>query len=625
VERKKNHHYRQTTVKPEKVIFSGNNFLPYAILFFFAFLLYSNTLTHKFVMDDDAMITNHETVKKGFEGIGALWRKSSVYGSTKENFGTYRPLTMSFFAIEYSFFKKNPFFYHFVHVLLYALLCVIIYFLTQSLFKNISFRRELGWMASLLFVAHPIPTEVGANIKSVDEILSLLFCSLALLAGIKYAETSKTKFAAISFFAFLSGLFSKENSVTFLLIIPLALFLFSKANKKQIFLLCSLHAIALVIYFIMRNAALDPSPPIGLVNNSLAGATSPSTRYGTAFFILLKYIGLLFFAHPLCWDYGYNQIPLVSFTNPIAFFSVILHFSMGTYAVFQISRSTSQIQKLIAFCIMFYLLSFSISSNIFVLIGTTMAERLLFTPSLSFCILIAFAILKLFRTNPFLINLNFFPLFLILGLYSCKTFSRNADWKDNLTLFESALKVCPNSYRVNASYAWESILAAEKAQHAEEKKKRYENAVIYYQKAVAIYPNMENDWYNCGVAYSNLGQLTEAEKMYTYALRINPKHRNSHFNLAVIYMNRHDYASALKHYSAIYETEPHFMDVAFKIGLIHHISGNVQAAIPYYEYYYKNNPTNRDVINNLAVAYKAMGNNEKAAEFANKLQLMKQE
>lgn len=565
------------------------------------------------------MITTHETVKKGIAGIKELFGQSSVYGSTKENFGTYRPLTMSLFAVEWNFFKDNPFPYHLVHVLLYAFLCMTIFTVLKQLLQE--YHPLLPFVSTLFFVSHPVHTEVAANIKSADEILSLLFCLLALGAGINYVSTSRIKFGILSLIAFFAGLLSKESSATFLLIIPLSAFLFLSASRKQLFVLFSFYALAMAVYFLMRNAALDPSPPIGLVNNSLAGASDFSLRYGTVFVILLKYLLFLFFPHSLSWDYGYNQIPLVNFANPIAIISLLIYLTIGTVALKGIFRfSNSKVSKLISFCILFFLISLSVSSNIFILIGSTMAERFLFTPSLGFCIFLSFILIKFLKINSLNLHLKLIPLVIIIALYSCKTFTRNADWKDNLTLFGSAVNVCPNSYRVNSSFAWESVLAAERAVSPEEKKKYYRDAVIYYNKATAIYPSMESDWYNCGVAQSNLGNIAEAEKMYLYALRVNPKHRNSHYNLAGIYMNRKDYPNALKHFSEIYQTEPAFMDVAFKIGLIHHLSGSPQAAIPYYEQYYKNNPTNKDVINNLMMAYNAVGNIEKANEFAQKLQ-----
>ncbi|MBI3502511.1 MAG: tetratricopeptide repeat protein [Bacteroidetes bacterium] len=588
------------------------------IIFVFAFLLYTNTLHHGFVMDDGAVITNHETVKKGFRGIKELFGQSSVYGSTKENFGTYRPLTMSLFAIEYGFFKENSSAYHFVQVLLYGILCVVIFIFLKKLLKD--FHPLLPLIAVLFFAAHPIHTEVTANIKSADEILSLLFCSLAFLFAIKFSETSEKKYLVVSFLFFLCALFSKESAATFIFIIPLALFFFRSVNVKNLLAVTGILASGILIYFLARNSALDSNPPpIGLVNNTLAGAKIFTERYATIFVILFDYLKLLFFPHPLCWDYGYNQIPLVGFGNPLAIISVLIYLTLGIISIGGIFKSSnSKIFKLISFCILFFLISLSVSSNIFILIGSTMAERFLFTPSLAFCILLAYAMIKLLKIESF--NIKTIPLAIILFLFSYKTFSRNKDWESNLTLFAKGVEDCPNSYRTNTTFAWESVLAGEKETDKEKKKIHLQNAVTYYQKGLAIYPNIEADWYNYGVSQSNLGKVDEAVNDYKRALEINPKHRNSLYNLATVYLSRKDYQNSLNYFLRLYETEPDFLDVSFKTGLVYHMAGNPQQAIPYYERYYKNNPNNKDVINNLMMAYNSIGEKEKASEFANRLQ-----
>ena len=325
-------------------------------IFVFAFLLYSNTLHHGFVMDDGAVITNHETVKKGFSGIKELFGQSSVYGSTKENFGTYRPLTMSLFAAEWSFFKGNPAGYHFIQVLLFSILCVMIYVVLKKLLKN--FSPLLPAAAALLFIAHPIHTEVAANIKSADEMLSLLFCLLALFFAVKFAETSGKRPACFSFLFFLLALFSKESAATFLFIIPLALYFFLpmdlKSKRKNIITVSGLYLSALAIYFLARNASLDNSPNgVSLINNTLAGANTFSERYATILVILFKYLKLLFYPHPLCWDYGYNQIPLVGFGDPMAIVSLLIYIVIGIYALLVLFKSPglkSQVSLLFVFC-----------------------------------------------------------------------------------------------------------------------------------------------------------------------------------------------------------------------------------------------------------------------------------
>ncbi|MFI5164399.1 MAG: protein O-mannosyl-transferase TMTC1-related protein [Bacteroidia bacterium] len=602
----------------------------YLLVFLFSFLLYSNTLHNGFVMDDLVVITKNQSVQKGFAGIKELFGQPS---DTRINgdIGPYRPLTTSFFAIEKQIFGDHSSAWHFMTVLLYSLLCVILFFLLKKLLHN--YHPLLPITAALLFAAHPIHTEVVANIKSTDEILCLLFCAFATLYAIRFTETSSWKQVVISWFFFLLALFSKEIAFTFLLIIPLALYFFTRAPQKNILLILIFHFSTALIYLIIRNSILNSSSEITIINNALAGAHSFSERYATAFVILLRYIKLLFYPHPLCWDYSFNQIPIVSFSDPVAILSLLIYLAMGFFALLVflkpgIFRSSNlPVIKLISFCILFYLISISITSNIFVLINATMGERFLFTPSLAFCILAAFILLKISKyKNPeekqgnkkILISL----LGIILILYSFKTYTRNKDWKDNLALTASGVKACPNSWRTNEFYAWESSLAGDIENNPEKKKALMINAVNYYQKAFAIYDKDDMGWYSYGVVNSNLGNMDEAVIAYQHAIVLNPRQTDACNNLATIYFTKTDFVNSLKYFLMAYRNDSTTKDITFKIGLNYQMMNNPQEAIPYYEIYFHKNPGDKNIITNLAIAYRTLNDTAKTNYYMNILSRM---
>src|SRR5205085_10980755 len=87
-----------------------------------------------------------------------------------------------------------------------------------------------AFIACVLFLAHPLHTEVIANVKSRDEILCFLFFILSSLLFIQYIETkNKTKLvlsAAVYFFC----VFSKEGGLAYLAVFPLLLYFFKKLS-----------------------------------------------------------------------------------------------------------------------------------------------------------------------------------------------------------------------------------------------------------------------------------------------------------------------------------------------------------------------------------------------------------
>lgn len=88
-------------------------------------------------------------------------------------------------------------------------------------------------MGTLLFIAHPVHTEVVANIKSRDEILAFLFLVLALSFWGNYARKPQAKTLLLALLAYTGALFSKESAVTFLAIFPLTFYFFERQKLTK--------------------------------------------------------------------------------------------------------------------------------------------------------------------------------------------------------------------------------------------------------------------------------------------------------------------------------------------------------------------------------------------------------
>ncbi|MGZ4058969.1 MAG: hypothetical protein ACXVPU_08080, partial [Bacteroidia bacterium] len=216
--------------KKESVLqFTGlKNKTAYMVIFVFAILLYSNTFHHGFVLDDTAVIENNKFVKEGIKGIPQIFTTFYWKGYWNSNAGLYRPLSLIMFAIEYQLSPENPVLHHFINILLYALVCCLLFRALTKLFDKIN---PLFFLFSVLFfVAHPIHTDVVANIKSRDEILSLLFFLLCCDYLYFKMEEKKIKTILISSVFFLLSLLSKEGALIFL---PLIL-LFDYIKEKNI-------------------------------------------------------------------------------------------------------------------------------------------------------------------------------------------------------------------------------------------------------------------------------------------------------------------------------------------------------------------------------------------------------
>ncbi|HEY4798083.1 MAG TPA: hypothetical protein VII99_03300, partial [Bacteroidia bacterium] len=236
------------------------------VIFIFAFLLYSNTLSHSYALDDDVVYVKNRDVQAGVSGIGSILRHSFIYGFTGHNDQSYRPIVLIFYAIEKEIFGKEnkPHVGHFINVLLFSLSCVLLYKLLKKLFLNFS-SPIFKWngvgggalLITLLFAAHPIHTEAVANIKGRDDILNFIFLELTLYFVLKHIDEKENIFFAFSVLFFFFSLLCKEMAVTFLAIIPLTVFVFRNVSMKNIVVGTLSFAGVFLLYMFIRSSVLE--------------------------------------------------------------------------------------------------------------------------------------------------------------------------------------------------------------------------------------------------------------------------------------------------------------------------------------------------------------------------------
>ena len=597
-----------------------------------AVFLYANTWDNHYVMDDDAMIKDHNTTHMGYKGISQFFRESSVYGVTKEKYGSYRPLTMATYAFEWQFYKMKidpgqvlmpPKGQRLTHILMYALCCVVLFYTLRRLLKN--YHPLIPFIATLLFTVHPLHTEVAAFIKSRDELLSMIFVFSSLYLLFRWVDTKRNIFLGSSIFLFLLATFSKESAITFVLIFPLCLYFFSNKKTSDILLVSLPYLACALIYMWARGKVLEGnSGYMPVINNPLVEAHGLGERLSVIMYIFLLNIKLLFYPHPLTWYYGYNQFPLkeYSWNNPWVLISLLIHMGLVVAAIWLFRR-----KNIFSFLIIFYLVSILITSNLFVLIAALMAERFLFIGSIAFCVVIAYLLTKyLGKENTYKFSPPMIAVLApVLLAFTYMTHERNKDWFDNYTLFKAGAELDDNSFRSYSGYAWQLLDKGQKEQQDSAKRTSwYREARTYYEKAVKVYDKQQNDWFNLGVCYNYFHDTLRAENAFQKAHDINPKIVNASLNLGVIYYQKKDYEKALKYWKEGADYDPNFLTISSNVGLVYWQNFNrPDLAIPYFEKYYQSNPNDFNTVHNLCYAYKAIGNTQKSNEYFAKMQQLK--
>ena len=381
-----------------------------------------------------------------------------------------------------------------------------------------------------------------ANIKGRDEICCLLFSLLALFFALKNYKNDHWKFGVLGGICLFLGLLSKENAITFLGVIPLALWLFKKSGITSIAKSMIPFMAAAIGFLIIRGEVIGwnfGDSPMELMNNPFvkwAGNQyvdfSFAEKSSTILHTLGKYVQLLFVPHPLTHDYYPRHIDIMSWTQWTVLLSMVVYVALTFVAV----RSLKS-HKLIAFGIFFFLMTLSIVSNVFFPVGTNMSERFLFMPSVGFSIALVSALFILEKRFPNFKSkrLTLSIAAVILLLFSVKTITRNAVWKDNYTLFTTDIKTSKNSAKLCNAVGGELSVAASTESNADKKTKLLHEAIVHLNKAVEIHPLYKNAHLQLGNCNHYLEQYNQAISFFNKALKLDPSYKDAISNLGITY------------------------------------------------------------------------------------------
>ncbi len=563
-----------TTVRLEKNAGIKNTLFPFLnerarliFLMVLTALLYVNTFWGDYVLDDIMYILNNKYVLSGFSGISKIFTTDTLSGFVDSANdlagGRYRPFALMSFAVENGLWGNSPHISHLINITLFIIISFLVYTLFIRYFlKN---NPDVAFISALIFIIHPIHTEVVANLKSRDELFSLLFLIAATLFLFRYVTANKKSIVLYlsSIILYFLALLSKENGVTFILLFPLMLYFFSKSDIKKIIRLTIPFLLTLFLYLVIRFSAVGMETHTSnvILNNPFLNTTF-ITKHATIMIYLLKYIQLLFFPYPQSYDYSYNQIPITGFSNPLVWLSILIYAFVLIYSLLKIKS-----KNLISFSILFYLVSIFLVSNILIDTGAFLGERFLFQPSLGFSIFIGYItvvaadkIKNSNKTRSIIISGFLIILVCILGF---RTIKRNHDWRNALSLFLNDVKVSPNSAVANNFAGVKLIEEANKKESQANRENLLSQSIPYFNKASEILPTYPDPYTNAAIALIHLNRLDEADTKIKLLKKADPIHpkineldkyiAGEFYKLARKESDEKDFKKAVEHYEKAVE------------------------------------------------------------------------
>ncbi len=610
------------------------------LVFFLGILLYANTLTHEFTQDDAIVIYDNMYTTQGIKGLSGLFTKDTFYGFFKEDGkaklvsgGRYRPFTPAMFALEWQIIGKKPWLGHFMNIFLYGLLCFMIYKVMVSLFchrEDSDRMRYLALVTALLYAAHPIHTEAVANIKGRDEIVSMMGAILALYAFVKYIDTAKINYLFLAAVSFFIGLMSKENTITYLAVIPLALYFFRDLSFLQSVKKSAFLVVPVIIFLIIRASILGNDfggTPMELMNNPFLKivdgryvAFSGGEKMATIIHTLGRYVQLLIFPHPLTHDYYPRHIDMMTFGQPRVLLDGLMYILMAVIAVKGWAK-----KSIVSFGILYFFITLSIVSNIVFPIGTNMSERFMFMPSLGFAMVLGYLLVKLvydYKGHTALLSVCA----IILLLYGSKTVTRNQVWESDFELFTTDVHTSRNSAKVLNAAGGSLVDKYGQNENKEVREKHLVQAMEYLDRATEIHPTYKNAYLLKGNAHFFIGSYEKAVEAYDTALKIDPNFSDALKNQAIALREAGKYAGekqgdmtkATLYLEKSYQMAPQDMGTVRLLGVLNGVKGNHLEAFKFFKAVSDAQPENANAYLDLSTAYRNLGDQENAEKYFQK-------
>ena len=434
-----------------------------AALLLCALLVSVRALTLDFAFDDYPRILENEQIR-------SLSNLPSIFLSASWPGNLYRPIDALLNTVAYSIVEYEAFLYHLISITIHILCVLVLFAVLKKLFDS-----NKAFLVALLFAVHPLHSEVIASASYRSESLAVLFILLTCLVAIYIQEQNKVSFFSLLALgiSFLFALLSKESGLH---AIPLSLLCIwyykndSDYSRKYIPVLSGL-AITLVIYLGLRYFALNQqlfiSEAVPMHDNPMVKLTS-GMQIWNGLIYLGKYLVLCIVPFDISAVSTYPKIiPAIeiSRTTTQAWLYLVL---LTIFAVVTLKGIRSRSNY--SFWGLWFFLSFLLTANVFITIGTIFADRLAYLGSIAGCGVIAEVLFKLTEKQRLPATS------IIILFFFAATFFTIGHWKNNYSLFEFESRNSPKSSLARRMYGEELF-----------KQKRYEEAIFELENAYHLY------------------------------------------------------------------------------------------------------------------------------------------
>jgi hypothetical protein len=491
---------------------------PAALVVVATFLAHGDGIANGFVWDDPAIVVENPNTRD-------LSQLGHVLLSPDELPPYYRPLNRASYLLDYQLFGMDPRGFHLVNVLLQAASAVALLGLGRRLFAA----TGPALLAALLLAVHPIHVEAVAFVTARNNLFALLFAILSLSFLADAAARRSRGRAVLSACALLLALLSKEQGAMVLPVLVAWLYLPGLPGRSagaSRWRLLVPHAAAVAVYAVLRAVSLGAPGASTAILPGLWG------RLAVNAWTVPGYLSLALFPRGLTI---FHEAPGPLGAWAPAAWALAL---AGVVALVRRPTVASTVGLL------WLALNHLPAANVIPIpSNTVMAERYFHASAAGLWLVLADVGWRASARVPRAWTAAVAAA--IVAALGARTIVRNRDWRDDLALYQSAVRVEPGSAvaHFNLGVALKDVgdLAGAQAE---------------WGLALAIKPDDPGSHAQLGTLAAVRGDLRAAEAHYRVALQGDPALPEAQLNLATICERTGRAAEALTRYRAVLEARP---------------------------------------------------------------------
>lgn len=442
-------------------------------------MLYANSIRGGFIADDVPSIVNNPEITN-------LWACTKI--SDIVNF------------VIYKFAALNTWPYHLFNISLHVINSILVLVFLLGFFGVVP-----SFFGAFLFASHPVQTEAVSWISGKSY---LLLCAFLISSFLLYKKAASSDIRKIKFTPFRFGMLYILSILLYVLALftawqavlyPGMIILFDVTYNRwrEKIKLWVPFVFITVIWLVIKSYLINAR--ITSLTADMGGSGLSNPLYNISF-SLFEHAKLVFWPIKLTIYHEPLSCSLRVLAVQIFLLMVAVCFSPWLFKK----------AKPIFFALGLYALFLGTTYSP-VMISWLLAERYLYIPLISFCMLAAFFLEKYFSKGKIKEAALVF-LIILIGACSVRTIYRNEDWKDRALLWRATLRVSPLSPRSHINMG-----------DVYRKEKNYEEAIREFKTAIKLGHNYAEAYFNLAETYQEMGRMNEAKANFEKAVFLKPE------------------------------------------------------------------------------------------------------